>query len=75
MCLGRHRPATVTPDDERALRQLLDAAARDALHGTDAPRRQRELADWLVAQGLLRLDDPLAGRFALTPAGQRRLSA
>ena len=75
VCLGRHRPATVTPDDERALRQLLDAAARDALHGTDAPRRQRELADWLVAQGLLRLDDPLAGRFALTPAGQRRLSA
>ena len=75
VCLGRHRPATVTPEDEPVLRELLDAAARGALEGTGASRRQRELADWLVAQGLLRLDDPLAARFGLTPAGQRRLSA
>ena len=75
VCLGRHRPATVTPSDEPALRALLMAVARgEPAAGHDASRRDRELADWLVAQGLLRLADPLgapvradAGRPA--PAG------
>ncbi len=75
VCMGRHRPPTVTPDDERPLRALLDAVARDALDGPALTHRQRQLADWLVAEGLIRLDDPLAYRFVLTPAGQRRLSA
>ena len=72
VCLGRHRPDAVTPDDEPHLRALLDAAARgEPLEG--ATRRDRALADWLVAEGLLRLDDPLVGRFVLTPAGQRKV--
>ena len=76
VCLGRHQPSVVTPDDEPALRALLAAAASGGpVAGPDAPRRDKELADWLVAQGLLRLADPLAARFELTPAGQRRLAA
>ena len=74
VCLGRHRPDLVTPSDEPALRAILSAVARGAsAAGHDAPRRDRQLADWLVAQGLLRLADPLDARFELTPAGQRRL--
>ena len=74
VCLGRHRPAVVTPDDEPALRGLLAAVARgEPAAGHHAPRRDRQLADWLVAEGLLRLADPLDARFELTPAGQRRL--
>jgi len=74
VCLGRHRPATVTPADEPILRALLDAAARgEAVAGHDAPRRERALADWLVAHGFLRLADPLEPRFELTPKGQRKV--
>ena len=74
VCLGRHRPDVVTPADEPALRALLAAvAAGEPAAGHDAPRRDRQLADWLVAEGLLRLADPLGARFELTPAGQRRL--
>ena len=74
VCLGRHRPATVTPADEGTLRRLLADAQRGSLSVGDAGRRERELVDWLVAEGLLRLADPLAARFELTPAGQRRVS-
>ena len=76
VCLGRHRPETVTPADEAALRSLLDAVARgDHPAGPEAPRRERALADWLVAEGYLRLADPIAVRFELTPKGQRRVAA
>ncbi|WP_420456834.1 RecQ family ATP-dependent DNA helicase [Rubrivirga sp.] len=75
VCLGRHRPDVVTPADEPRLRTILDAVDRgDQPAGPDAPRRTRQLADWLVAEGLLRLTDPLAARFELTPAGQRHLA-
>ena len=74
VCLGRHRPDVVTPADEPALRAILAAVAQgEPAAGHGAPRRDRELADWLVAEGLLRLADPLDARFELTPAGQRRL--
>jgi ATP-dependent DNA helicase RecQ len=76
VCLGRHRPPVVTPDDEPDLRALLHAAERgEPVAGPAAPRRLRELADWLVHEGYLRLDDPLDARFALTPRGQRHLAA
>ena len=71
VCLGRHRPATVTPDDEPALRGLLHAAGGGGAVGEG--RRERELADWLAHEGLLRLADPLAARYELTPKGQRHL--
>lgn len=75
VCLGRHRPATVTPDDEPALDAMLAAVEQgEPALAPDAPRRARALADWLVAEGLLRLADPLAGRFELTPQGQRRVA-
>ncbi len=75
VCLGRHRPDVVTPADEPRLRTILDAVDRgDQPAGPDAPRRTRQLADWLVAEGLLRLVDPLAAHFELTPAGQRHLA-
>lgn len=73
VCLGRHRPAVVTPADEPALVELLRAAARGETLG-DAPRRQQELADWLVHEEMLRLADPLDVRFELTPKGQRHLA-
>ena len=72
VCLGRHRPATVTPADEPALQGLLRAAERGE-PATGAGRRDRELADWLAHEGYLRLADPLAVRFELTPKGQRHL--
>ena len=73
VCLGRHKLPVVTPADEPALRAILDAVAQgEPALAPDAGRRQRELAQWLVEQDLLRLADPLALRFELTPAGQRK---
>jgi ATP-dependent DNA helicase RecQ len=72
VCLGRHQPATVTPDDEPLLRHILEQ-----VHGSvpreqwfeDAPaprHRIDELVNWLVAEGYLALDQPLEGTFQLT---------
>ena len=77
VCLGRHRPAAVTPEDETVLRRILDHAARgddraDWLAGeTLPPHRVDGLADWLVHEGYLRIADVLAGTFALTEKGER----
>ncbi|MEM0961276.1 MAG: ATP-dependent DNA helicase RecQ [Bacteroidota bacterium] len=73
VCLGRHQLAVVTPDDESELDAILLALSQ----GKDVQvnRRQRELMQWLVAEGLIRLAEPLAGRYELTPAGQRRVAA
>ena len=73
VCLGRHRPETVTPADEADLRRLLRAAERGEPVDR-AGRRERALADWLAHEGYLRLADPLAVRFELTPKGQRHLA-
>ncbi len=69
VCLGRHRPDTITPDDEPMLRAILEDVSRG--EAPDPSRRGRVLLDWLVAEGLVVLEDALEGRFALTPAGQR----
>ena len=75
VCLGRHRPETMTPADEPVLRHLLRAAERgEAVGAPSADRRERALADWLAHEGYLRLVDPLAVRFELTPKGQRHLA-
>ncbi len=77
VCLGRHRPPVVTPEDEPALRRLLVHAARGderAVWLADKAlpdHRVDGLADWLVHEGYLRIADPLAGTFALTPKGER----
>ena len=79
VCLGAHRPAAVTPADEPLLRALLGHVGRgDApaawLPGTPAARRDG-LLDWLAQEGLVRLDDPLAPLWALTPKGLRSAAA
>jgi len=78
VCLGRHRPRVVTPADEALLRDILSdveaGAARDSwLTGRAAPRERDALADWLLNEGLIRLEDPLADRYALSPKGMRLL--
>jgi len=77
VCLGRHRPATVTPADEGHLRAILaHVGAGDPpaawLPGTELPpHRVAGLADWLVHEGHLRVVDPLTETFALTARGER----
>src|SRR5690606_2556565 len=79
VCLGRHRPAAVTPEDEPLLRRLLAHVAEGApradwLAGEGLPPHRRDgLADWLVHEGLLAVEDPLADTVALTPKGERLL--
>jgi ATP-dependent DNA helicase RecQ len=79
VCLGRHRPAEVTPEDEPLLRRLLEHVARGEaraawLAGEGLPPHRRDgLADWLVHEGLLRVEDPLTDTLALTPKGLRLL--
>jgi hypothetical protein len=69
----------VTPEDEPLLRRILEHVERGepraawlAGEGLPAPRRDG-LADWLVHEGLLRVEDPLADRLALTPKALRLL--
>jgi ATP-dependent DNA helicase RecQ len=79
VCLGRHRPAVVTPEDEGRLRRLLGHVERGEpraawLAGEGLPPHRRDgLADWLVHEGLLVVEDPLADRLALTPKALRLL--
>ncbi len=78
VCLGRHRPTAVTPEDEPVLRRILDHAARGddradwlAREGGIPPHRVDGLADWLIHEGYLRIANVLAGTFALTEKGER----
>jgi len=72
VCLGRHQPVAVTPDDEPLLRHILeqvrDSAPREQwFDDAPAPRhRVDELVNWLVTEGYLTLDQPLKGSFRLT---------
>jgi ATP-dependent DNA helicase RecQ len=72
VCLGRHEPDAVTPDEEPLLRHILEQA------GASIPRedwfdnppvaahRIDELVNWLVTEGYLALDQPLDGQFRIT---------
>ena len=77
VCLGRHRPTVVTPEDEPVLRQILTRVAAGAPRDEwfeDPPRPPHQidgLVDWLVEQGYLTLADPLEGQYALTDEGER----
>ena len=79
VCLGRHRPHTVTPDNEPHLRSILEhidrGDPRDTwLDGAGlAPYRRDGLADWLVHEGFLTVADPLADTLTLTPRAHRML--
>ena len=79
ICLGRHRPDVVTPEDEPWLWRLLEHAHRGDplaswLAGDGVSLRKRQgLVDWLANEGMIRLADPLNGRFEITPKGLRSL--
>ena len=77
VCLGRHRPAEVLPADETALRAILGAVEKGEPRAEwlpdESPRRRDALADWLLANGLLDLADPLRDVYALTPKGVKAL--
>ena len=77
VCLGRHRPLVVTPEDESFLRRILDhvkdgdgRATWLAEENLSANRRDG-LGDWLVNEGYLNVVDPLADVLALTPKALR----
>lgn len=80
MCLGRHEPPVVTPDDEPLLRKILRQAADGAPRAdwfgeTSVPRHRIDaLINWLVAEGYLTASDPVDGRYALTDEGHAQLS-
>jgi ATP-dependent DNA helicase RecQ len=76
MCLDRHDPAVVTPEDEPTLRTILqrvraDAPRHDWFDDPPAPRHRIDaLVNWLAAEGYLRMENPLDGTFALTERGR-----
>jgi ATP-dependent DNA helicase RecQ len=81
ICLGRHRPPVVTPEDEPHLRALLaHLGAGGSLDewpapAGAAPHAALGWADWLAHEGHIRPIDPLAGTFALTASGERFVEA
>jgi hypothetical protein len=77
VCLGRHRPPTITPDDEPLMRHIMRQVARDIpraewTEGQETPpaHRLQALLDWLVQKDYLRLTNPLEERFDVTERGQ-----
>jgi ATP-dependent DNA helicase RecQ len=72
VCLGRHDPDAVTPDEEPLLRRILEQAhastPRDEWFDDPPvpPHRIDELVNWLVTEGYLMLDRPLDGQFRIT---------
>ena len=72
VCLGRHDPEVVTPDEEPVLRHILEqvhaAVPREEWFDDPPvpPHRIEELVHWLVSEGYLTLDRPLDGHFEVT---------
>jgi ATP-dependent DNA helicase RecQ len=79
VCLGRHRPSAVTPDDEPVLRHILEQVHESVPRGDwfdDPPAPQHrieELVNWLVTEGYLTVEDPLEGEVQLTEKAVDRL--
>ncbi len=80
VCLNRHEPAVITPDDEPILRTILERVAAGTQRGdwfADAPaprHRIDALVNWLTTEKYLTMDDPLDGRFSLTEKGEKMLN-
>ncbi len=72
VCLGRHRPTVVTPEQEPLLRHILEQVAgsvpRSEWFERDSvpPHQVEGLVNWLVTEGYLTLESPLESQFALT---------
>jgi len=83
VCVGRHRPQVVTPDDEPVLRQILTAVDSGRARETWFEETDREeplprhrvdgLVDWLIDRNYLHLQDPLEGTLAVTEKAERFL--
>jgi len=79
VCLGRHDPPTVTPDDEPVLRRILSAVEEgmprdDWYDEASAPRHRVDaLVRWLVENGHLTAENPVDGTYRLTEAGREWL--
>lgn len=79
VCLGRHQPSPVTPDDEPVLRHILEqvhaSVPREEWFDEPpvSPPRIEELVNWLVTEGYLTLEEPLEGRFRLTEKAEERM--
>jgi ATP-dependent DNA helicase RecQ len=75
VCLDRHAPTVVTPDDEPVLRTILQrvkagAPRDDWFEDAPEPRHRIDaLVNWLVTEDYLTLDTPLDGTYALTERG------
>jgi ATP-dependent DNA helicase RecQ len=80
VCLDRHEPTVVTPDDEPVLRTILQRMAagtprRDWFDDPPVPRHRIEaLVNWLAAEEYVTMEAPLDGRYALTEKGEDALS-
>ncbi|WP_457653922.1 RecQ family ATP-dependent DNA helicase [Rhodocaloribacter sp.] len=80
VCLGRHRPKVVLPEDEPALRHLLGAVHERLprarwFEGAPVPEHRLDgLLEWLVREGYLHTPDPLEERFLLTEKGEAYLA-
>jgi ATP-dependent DNA helicase RecQ len=75
VCLDRHAPTVVTPDDEPVLRTILRRVRADVPRPDwfdDSPPRHRvdALINWLAAEEYLRIENPLDGTYALTERGR-----
>lgn len=78
VCMGRHRPTTITPEDEPLLRRIMYAVADEAqraawtnLADSEPTYRLQALLDWLVQSDYVRLVDPLEETFTISERGQR----
>ncbi len=75
VCLDRHEPTVVTPEDEPILRSILHRVEAgtpraDWFDEAPAPRHRIDaLVNWLATEGYLTMDSPLKGTFALTERG------
>jgi len=80
VCLDRHEPTIVTPDDEPMLRFILQEVEAgvprsDWFEEAPAPRHRIDaLVDWLAEEGYLVIKSPLKGTFSLTERGQQMIS-
>lgn len=76
VCLGRHEPVVITPEEEPVLRAILQRIAQARPRGDwfekgTHPRDEIDAyVNWLVDQGYVTMEAPLDGEFALTEKGR-----
>ncbi len=80
LCMGRHRPVVITPEDEPVLRTLLQQVQMDpclthwSLPDTRPAHQIEGFVDWLVQEGYLTVRDPLETTFEITEKAREWMS-